>query len=52
MEEPVAEREEPDVSMNRQTDVDNKENSNGPSTEDPSVDRYKITPLLLAFYLG
>ncbi|XP_077092317.1 MAP7 domain-containing protein 2 isoform X23 [Siphateles boraxobius] len=30
--------EEPDVSMNRQTDVDNKENSNGPSTEDPSVD--------------
>ncbi|ROL51742.1 Ensconsin [Anabarilius grahami] len=38
VEEPVAEREEPDVSMNRQTDVDNKENSNGPSTEDPSVD--------------
>ncbi len=27
--------------MNTQTDVDNKENSNGPSTEDPSVDRYK-----------
>ncbi|XP_048032262.1 ensconsin isoform X20 [Megalobrama amblycephala] len=38
VEEPVAERKEPDVSMNRQTDVDNKENSNGPSTEDPSVD--------------
>ncbi|XP_067242836.1 ensconsin isoform X14 [Chanodichthys erythropterus] len=38
VEEPVAERKEPDVSMNRQTDVDNKENSNGPSSEDPSVD--------------
>ncbi|XP_039521667.1 ensconsin isoform X8 [Pimephales promelas] len=35
--EPVAEQEEPDVGMNRQTDADNKENSNGPSTEDPSV---------------
>lgn len=41
MEEPVTEQEEPAVSMNTQTDVDNKENSNGPSTEDPSVDRYK-----------
>ncbi|KAK7138090.1 hypothetical protein R3I94_013656 [Phoxinus phoxinus] len=38
VEEPVADQEEPDVSMNRQTDVDNKENSNGPSTEDPLVD--------------
>ncbi|XDV37199.1 hypothetical protein PO909_006846 [Leuciscus waleckii] len=38
VEEPAAEQEEPDVSMNRQTNVDNKENSNGPSTEDPSVD--------------
>ncbi|KAI2656827.1 Ensconsin [Labeo rohita] len=38
VEEPVTEQEEPAVSMNTQTDVDNKENSNGPSTEDPSVD--------------
>ncbi|XP_073676057.1 uncharacterized protein map7d3 isoform X2 [Garra rufa] len=38
VEEPVTEQEEPVVSINMQTDVDNKENSNGPSTEDPSVD--------------
>ncbi|KAK2891192.1 hypothetical protein Q8A67_013835 [Cirrhinus molitorella] len=38
VEEPVTEQEEPVVSMNTQTDVDNKENSNGPSTEDPSLD--------------
>ncbi|KAL0175817.1 hypothetical protein M9458_028147, partial [Cirrhinus mrigala] len=30
--------EEPVFNMDTQTDVDNKENSNGPSTEDPVVD--------------
>ncbi|XP_052470621.1 ensconsin isoform X15 [Carassius gibelio] len=39
VEEPVSEQEEPDDSMNTQTDVDNKENSNGPDTEDFSGDR-------------
>ncbi|XP_026136393.1 ensconsin isoform X10 [Carassius auratus] len=38
VEEPVTEQDGPDDSMNTQTDVDNKENNNGPSTEDPSVD--------------
>ncbi|XP_016302014.1 ensconsin-like isoform X1 [Sinocyclocheilus anshuiensis] len=38
VEEPVTEQDGPVISMNTQTDVDNKENSNGPSTEDPSVD--------------
>ncbi|XP_059371615.1 ensconsin isoform X12 [Carassius carassius] len=38
VEEPVTEQDGPVVSMNTQTDVDNKENNNGPSTEDPSVD--------------
>ncbi|XP_016423387.1 ensconsin-like [Sinocyclocheilus rhinocerous] len=38
VEEPVSEQEGPVDSMNTQTDVDNKENSNGPSTEDPSMD--------------
>uniref|UniRef100_A0A9J8C910 MAP7 domain containing 3 n=1 Tax=Cyprinus carpio carpio TaxID=630221 RepID=A0A9J8C910_CYPCA len=37
-EEPVSEQEGPVDSMNTQTDVDNKENSNGPGTEDFSVD--------------
>ncbi len=40
VDEPVTEQDGPVVSMNTQTDVDNKENSNGPSTEHPSVDRY------------
>jgi len=35
--------------MNRQTDADNKENSNGPSTEDPSVYWYKKQPLYSSF---
>ncbi|XP_052010508.1 MAP7 domain-containing protein 2-like isoform X8 [Xyrauchen texanus] len=38
LEEPVTEQEEPAGSVNGETDVDDKENSNGPSTEDPSVD--------------
>uniref|UniRef100_A0A672PL47 MAP7 domain containing 3 n=1 Tax=Sinocyclocheilus grahami TaxID=75366 RepID=A0A672PL47_SINGR len=38
VEEPVSEQEGPVDSMNTQTDVDNKENSNGPGTEDPSMD--------------
>ncbi|XP_043112556.1 ensconsin isoform X2 [Puntigrus tetrazona] len=38
VDEPDTEQDGPDVSMNTQTDVDNKENNNGPSTEDPSVD--------------
>ncbi|XP_016148656.1 ensconsin-like isoform X6 [Sinocyclocheilus grahami] len=38
VEEPVTEQVGPVISMNTRTDVDNKENSNGPSTEDPSVD--------------
>ncbi|XP_051514726.1 ensconsin-like isoform X12 [Myxocyprinus asiaticus] len=38
LEEPVTEREEPVGSVNGETDVDDKENSNGPSTDDPSVD--------------
>ncbi|XP_051505150.1 ensconsin-like isoform X2 [Myxocyprinus asiaticus] len=38
VEEPVTEHEEPDGSVNGETDVDDKENINGPSTEDPSVD--------------
>ncbi|XP_067313748.1 ensconsin isoform X8 [Pseudorasbora parva] len=38
VEEPVTEWVEPDVGMNKQKDVDNMENGNGPSTEDPSVD--------------
>lgn len=41
MDEPVTEQDWPVDSMNIQTDVDNKENSNGPGTEDFSVDRYK-----------
>lgn len=38
VEEPVTEQDWPVDSMNIQTDVDNKENSNGPSKEDPTVD--------------
>ncbi|XP_058654720.1 ensconsin isoform X10 [Onychostoma macrolepis] len=38
VDEPVTEQDGPVFSMNTQTDVDNKENSNGPSTEDPSLD--------------
>ncbi|XP_016413672.1 ensconsin-like isoform X2 [Sinocyclocheilus rhinocerous] len=38
VEEPVTEQDGPVISMNTRTDVDNKEYSNGPSTEDPSVD--------------
>ncbi|XP_042594412.1 ensconsin isoform X10 [Cyprinus carpio] len=38
VEEPVTEQDGPVDSMNIQTDVDNKENSNGPSKEDPTVD--------------
>uniref|UniRef100_A0A8C2CE46 MAP7 domain containing 3 n=1 Tax=Cyprinus carpio TaxID=7962 RepID=A0A8C2CE46_CYPCA len=37
-EEPVSEQEGPVDSMNTQTDVENKENSNGSGTEDFSVD--------------
>ncbi|XP_056327995.1 ensconsin isoform X11 [Danio aesculapii] len=38
VEETGPDREEPAVNINTQTHADNKENSNGPSTQDPSVD--------------
>lgn len=48
-EEPVSEQEGPVDSMNTQTDVENKENSNGSGTEDFSVDRYKNDLIYCSF---